>query len=211
MSLFRLFKQEKMPQKVDWLVVGLGNPGRKYENTRHNAGFQVLDQWVSLFFFFLKASRQFRCNRAAQAVGGQQLLFVKPQTYMNLSGESVKPLCRAYQRSTQQLVVVYDDVALPVGKLRIRKSGSSGGHNGMKSIIRHLENAQDFPRIRIGVGAPEDKSHMVSHVLGPFSVEEGRVLQKVYEAVMASVAHITNDEIEQAMNLYNGVNFSEVL
>ena len=149
-----------LPVKI---IVGLGNPGREYAETRHNVGFMVLDLLARHFGAEWKADKA----RKAELAAGPGVLLVKPQTFMNASGESVGPLMRYYKWEPEQVFVVYDDISFPVGTMRLRAGGSAGGHNGMKSMIAHL-GTEKFPRLRVGISAPGCKQ-MVSHVLGKFA------------------------------------------
>ena len=157
------------------LIVGLGNPGKEYETTKHNVGFMVIDElarrWnVSLW-------QEDKKGLIAQAnVNGEKILLLKPQTYMNLSGESVGPVMNWYKLAGEDVYVIYDDMDLPVGKLRIRKNGSAGGHNGIKSILAHA--CDDFIRFRVGIGRPLPQWTVVNHVLAPFREEDKEAIAK---------------------------------
>lgn len=146
-------------------IVGLGNPGRKYEKTRHNIGFTVIDELASRFQTKLDQTK----NNAAYTIvtiGNEKVMLMKPQTYMNLSGEAVRPLMDYYKIDIQDVLVVYDDLDLPVGKLRLRETGGHGGHNGIRSLIQHL-GTKDFKKLRIGVGRPTNAQPIVDYVLQP--------------------------------------------
>ena len=187
---------------VDWLVVGLGNPGQKYANTRHNMGFLTVDlmaekQGVKLNKVKFKAA--FNIMNFADA----KCLVMKPQTYMNLSGEAVREAVQFYKLPADHVLVIYDDVSLPVGKLRVRPTGSAGGHNGIKNIIAHL-GTQDFPRVKIGVGAPEGGgAEMVDWVIGAPSQAERKVLVESFEKAIQAAACIIEHGCQQAMNDFN--------
>lgn len=188
-----------------FLIVGLGNPGKKYEDTRHNVGFKTIDYLSDRWDIPVKKIK-FRALIGEGIVGGEKVILAKPSTFMNLSGESVGEIARYYDLAPQNIIVVQDDVALPVGRLRIRPSGSDGGHNGIKSILYHLESDK-FLRLKIGVGgAAQD---MVSHVLGTFSKEDGiRVTDciKVSDTVMETIMKMGAGE---AMNRFNGFGKTE--
>lgn len=151
-------------------VVGLGNPGRKYKDTRHNIGFMVIDEILNRLNE--KSDKlKFNCEYAVTMMSGEKVLLVKPQTFMNLSGEGVRPLIDYYNISPEDTLVIYDDLDLPIGKIRLRQKGSAGGHNGIKSLIEHL-GTKEFKRLRIGIGRPSDRTPIVNYVLQPFSKEE---------------------------------------
>ncbi len=155
-------------------IVGLGNPGKEYEKTRHNVGFMVIDLIAKDLNFSFK--KKFNADIAKGIYNGETLILVKPLTFMNNSGEAVRMVTDFFQVAHEDILVIYDDLDLPIGKLRLREKGGSGGHNGMKSIIAHL-NHQIFKRMRIGIG--NDKSEVIKHVLGTFSKEEKEILDQV--------------------------------
>ena len=185
------------------LIVGLGNPGRAYEHTRHNVGFDVLDKLAG------KGGTEFRrrllapVQTAEMRVGNESLLLVKPQTFMNRSGPPVGALARKKGVAPADLVVVVDDVDLPCGQLRIRARGSAGGHNGLKSVIEHV-GTEDFVRVRVGVGRPGGKGDMVNHVLSKFSPDERETIAGAIEKAADAVAHIVEHGVDKAMNEFNG-------
>ena len=185
-----------------FIIVGLGNPTLQYEGTRHNAGFDVIDEIAEQY----NISVDFRKNRAFIGKGiinGQKVILAKPQTYMNLSGESVRGLADYYKIDVEEeLIVVYDDVSLDVGQLRIRKKGSAGGHNGIKSIISHL-NTDVFLRIKIGVGEKPKSYDLADYVLGHFSKEERLVMVEGNKRAVEAVEMMAAGEIEAAMNNFN--------
>lgn len=152
------------------LIVGLGNPGREYETTRHNIGFMVIDELSKRWNIPLN-QQKFKGIYGSGVVGGEKVVLLKPLTYMNLSGESIRPLMDFYKLDVEDFVVMYDDLDLPVGKLRLRMKGSAGGHNGIKSTIAHL-GTQEFNRIRIGIDRPKNGMKVVDYVLGRFTSEE---------------------------------------
>ena len=187
---------------VDWLIVGLGNPGQKYEHTRHNMGFLTVDLLAEKAGVKLnKVKFKSACNILNCA--GCKCLVMKPQTYMNLSGEAVREAAQFYKIPADHVLVIYDDVSLPVGKLRVRPTGSAGGHNGIKNIIAHL-GTQDFPRVKIGVGAPEGGgAEMVDWVIGAPSQAERKVLVESFEKAIQAAACIIEHGCQQAMNDFN--------
>ena len=190
---------------VDWLIVGLGNPGAKYENTRHNMGFKTIDLLAEKLSVPVNKVK-FKSAYNIVNVAGCKCLLMKPQTYMNLSGEAVREAAQFYKIPADHVLVIYDDVSLPVGKLRVRPTGSAGGHNGIKNIIAHL-GTQEFPRVKIGVGAPAgtEKDDMIDWVIGAPSQAERKILQDSFErAIGAAECVIKNDgDCQKAMNLYN--------
>jgi len=190
------------------LIVGLGNPGRDYVNNRHNAGFKCVDLFAREHGISL-TQRGARSKLGTGEVAGTKIVLAKPQTFMNLSGEAVSALVRRYKLSSQDILVIYDDLDLPLGKIRIREKGSSGGHNGLKSIISRL-GTQDFPRIRVGISPSEgsDSSSTptvdaIEHVLSDFTDEEKTVMREVYPRVTAAIECVLTEGIAAAMNKYN--------
>ncbi|MFQ3628035.1 MAG: aminoacyl-tRNA hydrolase [Cyanobacteriota bacterium] len=189
------------------LIVGLGNPGAKYDRTRHNVGFMLLDELARSWQINLADYKKFQ-GIFGEGIGPHhdKIRLLKPQTYMNLSGQSIRAVVDWYKLAPESVLVVYDDMDLPLGRLRLRLSGSAGGHNGMKSTISHL-GTQNFPRLRIGIGkpktlAPEDKD-TVSHVLGQFSKAETEVLNEVLRLCEEAIALSLKQSTEKAMSLYN--------
>jgi len=185
-----------------YLIVGLGNPGKEYENTRHNVGFMVLD----LLSQKLKTDIgkvKFKGLVGETALKGEKLLLLKPQTYMNLSGHSVLDAVNFYKIPVENIIVIYDDMDLPVGRLRIRPGGSSGGHHGVESIIYQL-SSDAFPLIRIGIGRPGGEKDPVYHVLGRFGGEEADKIQAVLTAACEAALLIIDNGVNEAMNRFNG-------
>ena len=206
-KLFSLFKQietEKAPAApIDFVVVGLGNPGDKYRYTRHNTGFLALSYMAQkLNFDISKARFNALCGEAM--LGTHRTLFLLPQTFMNNSGEAVRPAMDFYKIPVERVLVVYDDISLPCGKLRIRPSGSAGGHNGIKSIIEHT-GSENFPRIKIGVGEkPHPEMDLADWVLSGFSQEERAVLFEKFDKAYQAATLIADGKINEAMNRCNG-------
>lgn len=162
-----------------FVIAGLGNPGKEYERTRHNAGFQCIDYLSALYRIpVLKA--KFKSLTGEGIIQGKKVILVKPQTYMNNSGEAIKAVVDFYKVETNSLVVIYDDADLERGVIRIRPKGSSGTHNGMKSIIYHLQT-DEFPRFRIGIGKPLENQDLVSYVLGKCNQDEQRIMNEAIE------------------------------
>ncbi|MBI4671472.1 MAG: aminoacyl-tRNA hydrolase [Chloroflexi bacterium] len=183
------------------LIAGLGNPGMKYTRNRHNVGFMVLDRLARAEHRKFERQR-FNAQLLELALGGERVLLVKPQTYMNLSGGAVGKLAAFYHLPRPDVIVVYDDLDLPLGKIRLRANGSSGGHHGMESIINHL-GGSDIPRLRIGIGRP-DPMQDVGHVLGNFHEDEMSVLDDALQRAENALRVWVRDGIVKAMNAYNG-------
>lgn len=186
---------------VEWLIAGLGNPGSKYENTRHNMGFRTVELLAEQRGVKLNKVK-FKSAYNLMEFAGARCLVMKPQTYMNLSGEAVREAAQFYKIPTDHVLVIYDDVSLPVGKLRVRPTGSAGGHNGIKNIIAHL-GTQDFPRIKIGTGAPEDKEGMIDWVIGVPSQKEREVLLESFKRAIEAAACVIEHGCQRAMNDFN--------
>ena len=186
-----------------WLIVGLGNPGREYEHTRHNAGFRAVDLLADKLG--CKIDRlKYQGLYCQTTYGGRKLFLLKPQTYMNLSGRSVLQLSAYFNIPPQRIIVLFDDISLPPGRLRVRGDGSAGGHNGIKSIISEV-GSQDFPRVKIGVGG---KAHpdqdLADHVLSGFSANEEKYLQSALERAVDAALMIMDTGVAEAANRYNG-------
>lgn len=183
-----------------FLIVGLGNPDRQYAKTRHNVGFDAIDMIGEEWGIPMKKEK-FRGICGEGMISGEKVILLKPLTYMNLSGESVRLACDFYNIGPDNIIVIYDDVSLDVGRMRIRRQGSSGGHNGIKSIICNL-GTDVFPRIKIGVGQPE--FDFIPHVLGKFSQEDRSAVEEVMKASVDAVEAIIKFGTEEAMSRYNG-------
>ena len=193
---------QKKSGGVQWLLVCLGNPGKEYANTRHNIGFMAadaLERRTGVKFNKLK----YRALTGEVTLGGQRVLVVKPQTYMNLSGEAVKLAGGFYKIPPERILVLYDDVSLPLGKLRIRGSGSAGGHNGIKNIIAHL-GTDAFPRIKVGVGAPEGADRdLVDWVIGNFTQSQRKVVDEAIGKALDAAACVIEYGVSEAQNRFN--------
>ena len=186
-----------------WLVVGLGNPGARYESTRHNMGFLALDRLAEREKLRFNKLR-FKAWTAEWKLGEDKVLVMKPQTYMNLSGESVGAAARFYKIPADHILVVSDDISLPVGKLRLRSAGSAGGHNGLKNIIQHLGTDQ-FPRIRVGVGEkPHPDYDLADWVLGKFTGEDKKAIDAAVKKAADAIECILKDGLDKGMNRFNG-------
>jgi peptidyl-tRNA hydrolase, PTH1 family len=179
------------------LLAGLGNPGSEYNTTRHNVGFMVLDRLAQQEGLAFAAASKWDCLWTRW----NEIILVKPTTYMNRSGDSVASVLRYFRIEPTELLVIVDDVALPLGRLRLRSSGSDGGHNGLGSIIAHL--GVEVPRLRVGVGAAEDSADLVNHVLGPFSKAELAVISRSVERATEAIHKVVDAGLETAMNIFN--------
>ncbi|HIY06059.1 MAG TPA: aminoacyl-tRNA hydrolase [Candidatus Evtepia faecigallinarum] len=193
----------KRPGPVQWLVVGLGNPGPKYEWTRHNVGFLVIDQLADRADIPVQKLK-FQALTNTALIGGQSVLLMKPTTYMNLSGQAVGQAARFYKIPPERVLVISDDVALPQGKLRIRRSGSAGGHNGLKDIIAHLGGDQ-FPRVKVGVGGkPHPDSDMADWVLSTFTGADRKAMEETIDRAADAVTCLLEQGVDKAMSKFNG-------
>lgn len=192
----------KKPSGVSWLVVCLGNVGDKYDGTRHNVGFEVADELGERGRFPIQKLKHKALTNTA-VLGGQPVLVMKPTTFMNLSGEAVADAARFYKVPADHILVVCDDVSLPVGKLRLRRSGSAGGHNGLKNIIQHLGTDQ-FPRVKIGVGEkPHPDYDLADWVLGKFRGEDKKHMEESVRRAADAVECILKDGMDKAMSRFN--------
>ncbi|MCC5636435.1 aminoacyl-tRNA hydrolase [Nostoc sp. CHAB 5844] len=193
---------------IPQLIVGLGNPEPKYEQTRHNIGFAAVDALARAWQISLAENRKFQGEYGeGMAFAGSKIRLLKPLTYMNRSGQAIQAVTSWYKLPPESVLVIYDDMDLPLGKTRLRLSGSAGGHNGMKSAIAHL-STQNFPRLRIGIGKPKDaangdNSETVSHVLGKFSTAETQLMSAVLQFVVECVEMSLKQGVEKAMNCCN--------
>ena len=208
MGIFDLFKQIEsgsagnLHGKLTWIVAGLGNPGLEYENTRHNAGFLTMDELAKQCGVKLDQMK-FKSDCGEAMLGEVRCLLMKPTTYMNLSGDAIAAAVNFYKIPPEQVLVIYDDISLPPGKLRLRRKGSAGGHNGIKSIIAQL-GTEEFPRIRVGVGAkPNPQYDLADWVLSKFSEEDMTALQPALEHAADAAKKIVSGDMNGAMNLYS--------
>lgn len=186
-----------------YLIIGLGNPGTEYAATRHNIGFDMVTYLSDKYRIPLRG-KEGRAIVGKGFIEGQKVMLAQPQTYMNLSGESVRALVDFYKLTEEELVIIYDDISLPVGQVRIRPKGSAGGHNGIKSIIQHL-GTQEFPRIKIGVGDKPANGDLVKHVLGRFGKEEDARIRDVFELAEKGLLAMLQGDLAAAMNQVNGI------
>ena len=202
--MFDIFKKLTANRKndpIEHLVVGLGNPGSKYENTRHNAGFIALDYIANQLNVDFNKSK-FDALFSEAVIDGKRILLIKPQTFMNLSGESVVQFMSFYKIPSENVIILFDDISLAPGNLRVKRSGSHGGHNGMRNIIQ-LAKTDNFPRIKIGIGAKPTDWDLADWVTSKFSDENLKLLYKAVENSYAALGLMLNGEIEKAMNLAN--------
>ncbi len=199
---------------IPQLIVGLGNPEPKYDRTRHNIGFNAVDALAKAWQISLSENRKFQgIFGEGNRPRGQKIRLLKPLTYMNLSGQSIRAAADWYKIPAESVLVVYDDMDLPIGKLRMRLAGSAGGHNGMKSTIAHL-GTDKFPRLRIGIGKPQNdpaknEKDTISFVLGKFSSEESQLVEKMLKLVVEAVELSLHQGVEKAMSLYNNRTIAE--
>ena len=202
-SLFdKIKKTEKVSGPPEYIIVGLGNPGKDYEKTRHNTGFMALDLISDKIGTHIDRLK-FKALTTVSEIGGHQVLLMKPQTFMNLSGEAVFAAMDFYKIPLNKVIVVFDDTTLDVGKMRIRKKGSAGGHNGLKSIIACC-GGDDFPRIKIGIGKkPHPEYDLADWVLSRFKSDELKLLDEVFERSTPAAKLIVADKIDEAMNKYS--------
>ena len=185
-----------------YLIAGLGNPGRDYVGTRHNVGFEVVDALCAKLDIRLNKEK-FRAVFGTGMIGTQKVIVLKPMTYMNLSGESIREFADYYNVDNEHIIIIYDDISLPVGKLRIREKGSAGGHNGIKNIIYQLKS-EVFPRIKVGTGMPENPDYDIKdYVLGKFSKAETEILVKAAVNAVYATEEIITVDIKSAMNKFN--------
>jgi len=182
-------------------VVGLGNPGDNYKLTRHNMGFMVIDKLAAQYNVNMNNSK-FNAKVGEFFLNDEKVILVKPQTYMNSSGESVLAICNWYKLFKANLILVYDDIDIELGKLRIRERGSAGSHNGVKSVVELL-NSTDFKRVRVGIGKPYENINLADYVLGRFTEAEQVILKEVIDKAKDSVVSIMTHGINEAMNRYN--------
>lgn len=183
------------------IIVGLGNPGSEYERTRHNTGFMVVDRLAGKHNIEIKKEKS-KALFGTGEINGEKVIIVKPQTFMNLSGEAVRGIMDFYKESIENLLIIFDDIDLELGNIRIKERGSAGTHNGMKSVVQNL-GTMDFRRVKVGIGKPKPNIDLVSHVLGKFSDEEYKILNESIDKAVDAVEIIISGNVSKAMNLYN--------
>jgi len=184
------------------IFVGLGNPGAEYAKTKHNVGFMLADKLAEKLAAQKDWREKFNALVTESFFNGEKILIVKPQTFMNLSGEAVAPIANFYKICAEDLIVAHDDMDLPLGKIRLRPKGSGGGHHGIESIIQHL-GEQNFPRVRIGVGRPPQNWTVNHHVLSPFNQDDAEIISKTVAELVPAVLCIFSEGINNAMNKFN--------
>lgn len=184
-----------------FIIVGLGNPGNRYDNTRHNVGFNAVDLLARKYGISVTKLKH-KALYGDGNIDGTKVMLVKPQTYMNLSGESVRDIAEWYKVPLSSIVLIYDDVDLPLGKIRVRPKGSSGTHNGMRSILYHLQS-EDFPRVRIGIGRPPEGWELADFVLGRFSEDERKIISESITRAAEAAVDIIKSGAEAVMSRYN--------
>lgn len=189
-----------------FLIVGLGNIGIKYDNTRHNIGFKFID-YLAAKENITVYDKKFDGIIGCGIINGKKVILAKPTTYMNLSGECIRKIMDFYKISNKDILIVYDDIALDIGKIRIRKKGSAGGHNGIKSIIANI-GTEEFNRIRIGIGKKPDYMDLADYVLGKFSDNDIKVLDRVLKGTCNAAEQIIDGAIDDAMNKFNGISLT---
>lgn len=184
-----------------YLIVGLGNPEEEYSKTRHNMGFNTINKISQQYNIEVKQNK-FQALYGSGMIEKEKVILLKPQTYMNLSGESVKEVAEFYNLKPEEIIVIYDDIDIEKGYIKIRKKGGAGSHNGMKSVVEELQST-DFARIRVGIGQPEFKSDMINYVIGKVPQEEQEILQQGVEKAAKAVEEILKNGIDIAMNKFN--------
>lgn len=196
-------KREESPSSgFDYLIAGLGNPGEQYAFTRHNAGFLALDEIAARAGIRVK-SLKFKSLYGTGQIAGKKVVLLKPQTFMNASGEALRDAAQFYKIPMEKVIVLYDDISLDVGRLRIRRKGSDGGHNGIKSIL-YLTGSDQFPRIKLGVGKkPHPEMDLADWVLSRFTKEEGKLLEEAIDKAAQALELMIQDNAEEAMNRFN--------
>ena len=193
---------KKEDDRVMYIIAGLGNPTREYEKTRHNVGFEVIDVLADMLGTTVE-EKKFKGCYGRGIIGGEKVLLLKPQTFMNLSGESIRAASDFYKVDPEQIIIIYDDISLEGGQLRIRKKGSAGGHNGIKNIIAHL-GTQEFPRIKVGVGDKPKKMDLADYVLSRFSKEDRAAMEDAFKEAAKAVEVMITEGMDTAMNQFNG-------
>lgn len=193
---------KKEDDRVMYIIAGLGNPTREYEKTRHNVGFEVIDVLADMLGTTVE-EKKFKGCYGRGIIGGEKVLLLKPQTFMNLSGESIRAASDFYKVDPEHIIIIYDDISLDVEQLRIRKKGSAGGHNGIKNIIAHL-GTQEFPRIKVGVGDKPKKMDLADYVLSRFSKEDRAAMEDAFKEAAKAVEVMITEGMDIAMNQFNG-------
>lgn len=183
------------------IIVGLGNPGSEYEKTRHNTGFMVIDKIAEKYNIEIKKEKS-KALIGMGEINGEKVMLVKPQTFMNLSGEAVRGIMDFYKESEDNLLIAFDDIDLELGNIRIKERGSAGTHNGMKSVVQNV-GTTNFKRVKVGIGKPKGSMDLVNYVLGRFSDDELKILTESIEKAVEAIEIIVSGNVSKAMNLYN--------
>jgi PTH1 family peptidyl-tRNA hydrolase len=205
--MLKFFNKPQSSGTISWIIAGLGNPGAKYDGSRHNVGFLALDLLAQELGVKVNRSR-FKSLYGEGVIAGQRVLLLKPQTFMNLSGEATRDAAAWYKLPPERLIVISDDISLPPGRIRVRSKGSAGGHNGLKSII-YQHSSDNFPRVKIGVGSPENPGYdMKDWVLGGFSRADGIAVTDAIRRAAGAVREIVENGVQSAMNIYNSSDFN---
>lgn len=187
------------------MIVGLGNPGSKYNDTKHNIGFMAVDRIVKNLDVNFTEDKNFKAERGSDFINGEKIYFIKPTTFMNNSGIAVKALLTYYNISIKDMIIIYDDLDMEVGKIRFRQKGSAGGHNGIKSIIAHL-GTQEFDRIKVGIGRPNGRMTVINHVLGKFDKNDEIMILNTLDKVDNAVNYyLQTNDFQKTMQKYNGL------
>lgn len=187
------------------MIVGLGNPGSKYNDTKHNIGFMAVDRIVKKLDVNFTEDKNFKAEIGSDFINGEKIYFIKPTTFMNNSGIAVKALLTYYNISIKDMIIIYDDLDMEVGKIRFRQKGSAGGHNGIKSIIAHL-GTQEFDRIKVGIGRPNGRMTVINHVLGKFDKNDEIMISNTLDKVDNAVNHyLQTNDFQKTMQKYNGL------
>ena len=194
-------RSEKGMEYKMYIIIGLGNPEKDYSNTRHNMGFQVINKLAKQYEIEVTKSK-FKGLYGNGVIEGEKVILLKPQTFMNLSGESVKEILQFYKIEIEKIILIYDDIDIEPGVIKIRKTGGPGTHNGMKSVV-HETNTQNFKRVRVGIGMPEDKEDLIEYVIGAIPEEDKEPLEKGIELAKEAVVEIIKNGIDIAMNKFN--------
>ncbi|KLJ72068.1 peptidyl-tRNA hydrolase [Streptococcus agalactiae] len=187
------------------MIVGLGNPGSKYNDTKHNIGFMTIDRIVKNLDVNFTEDKNFKAEIGSDFINGEKIYFIKPTTFMNNSGIAVKALLTYYNISIKDMIIIYDDLDMEVGKIRFRQKGSAGGHNGIKSIIAHL-GTQEFDRIKVGIGRPNGRMTVINHVLGKFDKNDEIMISNTLDKVDNAVKYyLQTNDFQKTMQKYNGL------
>ena len=184
-----------------YVIVGLGNPEPEYSNTRHNMGFDTINK-IAKKYNIEFSKTNFKGIYGTGIIEGEKVILLKPQTYMNLSGESIKEIIDFYKLNTDNLIIIYDDIDIEPGIIKLRKTGGPGTHNGMKSVIKEI-GTEKFPRVRVGIGKPEHKGDLINYVIGKIPEEDKKILEKSTDVAKDAVIEIIKNGMDKAMNLFN--------